>query len=97
MKEFFQHYLLCPGSLFSLLLCSWTNDLAVNQNPGLLSKQGGQQGGGGDSPPVLLSAEAPPGAPCPALGPPAQERHGCVGAGPEEDHRNDGRDGTPLL
>lgn len=43
-KEFFQPYLLCPGSLFSLLFCSWTNDLAVNQNPGLHSNQHGQQG-----------------------------------------------------
>jgi len=26
-----------------------------------------------------------------------QERHGPVGAGPEEGHKNDQRDGTPLL
>ena len=32
-----------------------------------------------------------------ALEPSAQERHGPVGAGPEEGHKNDQRDGTPLL
>jgi len=33
----------------------------------------------------------------PALEPSAQERHGPVGVGPEEGHKNDQRDGTPLL
>jgi len=34
---------------------------------------------------------------CPALEPSAQGRHGPVGAGPEEGHKNDQRDGTPFL
>ena len=32
-----------------------------------------------------------------ALEPSARERHGPVGAGPEESHKNDQRDETPLL
>ena len=32
-----------------------------------------------------------------ALEPSAPERHGAVGAGPEEDHKNDQKAGTPLL
>ena len=38
--------------------------------PGLHKKQHGQQVEGGDSPPLLHSRETPPGALCPALGPP---------------------------
>ncbi|GAB0177004.1 cAMP-dependent protein kinase inhibitor alpha [Grus japonensis] len=45
----------------------------------------------------LCSGETPPGVLCSALGPSAQERHGPVGAGPEEGHKNDQKDGTPLL
>lgn len=33
----------------------------------------------------------------PALGPPAQEQHGPVTAGPEEGHENGQRAGAPLL
>ncbi|KAK4828535.1 hypothetical protein QYF61_027211 [Mycteria americana] len=34
---------------------------------------------------------------CPALESSAQERHGAAGAGPEEGHKNDQRDRTPVL
>jgi len=39
----------------------------------------------------------PPGDPSPALEPSEQERHGAVGAGPEEGDKDDQTDGTPLL
>jgi len=51
----------------------------------------GQQVKGGDSAPLLCSGERPLGVLRPALEPSAQGRHGRVGAGPEEGHKNDQR------
>jgi len=65
--------------------------------PGAHPKKTGQQAEGGDSAPLLCSGETLPGVLHPALEPSAQETHRAVGAGPEEDHRNDPRAGTPLL
>ncbi|KAK4830516.1 hypothetical protein QYF61_011458 [Mycteria americana] len=45
----------------------------------------------------LCSGETPPAVLCLALEPSAQEGHGPVGASPEEGHKNDLRDGAPLL
>ena len=61
------------------------------------SKKRGQQVNRGDSAPLLHSGETPPGVLHPALEPSAQERHGLVGAGPEEGHKNGQRDGAHLL
>ncbi|KAK4828047.1 hypothetical protein QYF61_023085 [Mycteria americana] len=82
---------------------SWTcpgNMRSQSRKPtasGLHQKKGGQQVEGGDSAPLLCSGETPPGALPPALEPSAQERHGPVGAGPDEGHKNDLRAGAPLL
>jgi len=65
--------------------------------PGLHQEKRGQQVKGGDSTPLLRSGETSPGVLRPALEPPAQERHGAVGVGPDEGHKNDQRAGTPLL
>jgi len=70
---------------------------AGQQYPVLHTEKRGQQVKGGNSAPLLCPGETPPGALCPALKPPAQERHGVVGAGPEEGHKNDPRAGAPLL
>jgi len=56
----------------------------VQQYPGLHSQQCDQQVEGGDSAPLLRSSETSPGVLCPAQEPSAQDRHGPVGAGPEE-------------
>jgi len=53
-------------------------------SPGLHAQQCGQQGEGEDSAPLLRSGETLPGVLHPALKPSALERHGPVGAGPEE-------------
>ena len=63
--------------------------------PGL-QKQHGQQVKGSDSAPLRCSRETPPGALHPALRSSVQERHGPVGAGPEEGHENDQRAGALL-
>ncbi|KAK4816544.1 hypothetical protein QYF61_017745 [Mycteria americana] len=65
--------------------------------PGLHQKKRGQQVEGGDSAPLLHSGETPPGVLHPALEPSAQETHGSVGVDPEEGHKNNQWDGTPLL
>ena len=65
--------------------------------PGLHQEKHGQQVTGGDSATPLCSGETSPGVLHPALQPSAQEGHGAVGAGPEEDHKNDPRAGAPLL
>ena len=64
---------------------------------GLHQEKHGQKVEGGDSAPLPCSGETPPGVLCPALEPSAQERHGAVGVDPEEVHKNDQRDGIPLL
>jgi len=64
--------------------------------PGLHPKQSGQQVKKGDSASVLRSGETPLGVLYPALEPSSQKRHRPVGAGPEDRHKNDPRDGTPL-
>jgi len=50
-----------------------------------------------DSAPLFGSGETPPGVLHPTLEPSAQERHGPVGVGLEESHKNDGSDATRLL
>jgi len=64
--------------------------------PGLHQKQRGQQVEGGDSGPLLRSGETSPGVLHPAQDPPAQERRGAVGVGPEVGHKDDQRAVTPL-
>jgi len=51
---------------------------------GLHQEKRGQQVEGGDSAPLLCSGEIAPGVLCPPLETSAQDRHGAVGAGPEE-------------
>jgi len=75
----------------------WARSPEGQLYPGLHQENCGQQIEGGDSAPLLRSGETPPGVLHPALEPSAQERHGAVGAGPEEGHEDDLRAGTPLL
>ncbi|GAB0187207.1 hypothetical protein GRJ2_001186000 [Grus japonensis] len=45
----------------------------------------------------LCSGETPPGILCPPPGSPVQDRHGAVGASPEEGYKDDQRAGAPPL
>ena len=74
-----------------------THSLESQPHPGLHQKKHVQQVKGGDSAPLLRSGETSPGVLRPAVEPSAQERHGPVGAGPEEGHKNDQMDGTHFL
>ena len=65
--------------------------------PGLHQRKCGLQGEGGDPAPLLCDGEASPGVLHPDVESSVQERHGAVGACPEEGHKSDPRDGTPLL
>lgn len=47
--------------------------------------------------PLLQSSESPHGVLHPAWGLPAEEEHGPVRMGPENDHEDDQRAGAPLL
>jgi len=65
--------------------------------PGLHQKKHGQQDKGGDPDPLLCAGEPSPGILCPDVETSAQKRRGPVRVCPEEGHKNDPRDGTPLL
>ena len=57
----------------------------------------GQQIEGGDPAPLLCTGEASPRILCPHVESSVPERHGPVVVCPEKGHKNDPRDGTPLL
>ena len=62
-----------------------------------VSKAAWPAGQGGDPAPLLCAGEASPGALHPDVESSVQERHGSVGACPEEGQKYEPRDGTPLL
>ena len=65
--------------------------------PQLHQNQGGQQIKGGNPAPLLCAGETSPRVLGPDVESSVQKRHGPVGVHPKEGHRNDPRDGTPLL
>jgi len=65
--------------------------------PGLHQKKHGQQVEGGDPAPLLCSGDTSCGVLCPDVKSSLEERCGPVGAHPDEGHKNDPRDGTPVL
>jgi len=65
--------------------------------PCLHPKQHGQQGGGGDPAPLLRAGETSPTVLRPDVESSVQQRHGAVGACPEEGQKNAPRDETSLL
>ena len=65
--------------------------------PGMHQKKCGQQGERSDPAPLLCAGKTSPGALHPDVECSVQERHRPVGAHPEEGHRSDSRDETPLL
>ena len=74
----------------------WAQSPEGQSSPPLHQLQHGHQVEG-DSAPLLHSGETPPGVLHPTLELSAQERHGPVGMGPEDGHKDDLRAGTHLL
>jgi len=60
-------------------------------------KRCGQQIKGGNPAPLLCAGETSPGVLCPDVEFSVQERHGPAGPHQEEVHKNEPRDGTPIL
>lgn len=60
------------------------------------TKEGWNQGKAGNCPTLLCPYEVPRGVLCPGLGPPAQDRHGAVGADSEDRHEDTQRAGACL-
>jgi len=65
--------------------------------PGLHQKTCGHQGEDDDPVPLLCADEDSPGVLHPDVDSSVQGRYGPVGACPQEGHKNEPRDGTPLL
>ena len=76
---------------------TWACSPEGQQYPGLHQVKHGLQVERDDSAPLLHSGETLPGLLCSVLEPSAQERHGCVGEGPEGGDKNSQMDGMPLL
>ena len=65
--------------------------------PGLHQKKCDQRVEEGDPVPIFYTGEISPGILCPDMGSLTQESHGPVGKHPEEGHKSNPRDETPLL